>query len=319
MTIQKTLQILTLLLISTLSFSQTLTKEMALEDLNEFKNLLEKQSSYYQVSKIDFENYYNEIERKVNQKDSIPVYFLAFELEKIISNIIDRHANIRMENFEEDDYELYNLYFPFVLSTLGDKIVALKFNKSTKEYEYYSQKYPFIKNVNKIGIDAFLESYAYRRKLSPKKAKQTDGLKDLRDIGEIYFKQGNTTLKEVEIILTNGTTDKRLILPLSARRNWYFDIGATRFHRNYRKFERDKDFDLSKLDKLLTDSIAYIAIPSMVSYEEKPNLEAYLQSTIEKYRNSKALIIDIRGNGGGTREILNTLSGYFIKPETWLM
>ena len=188
MTIQKTLQISTLLLISTLSFSQTLTKEMALEDLNEFNNLLEKQSSYYQVSKINFENYYNEIERKFNQKDSIPIHFLAFELEKVISNIIDRHANIRMENFEEDDYELYNLYFPFALSSLDDKIVALKFNKSIKEYEYYLQKYPFIKNVNKIDINAFLESYAYRRKLSPKKAKQTDGLKDLRDIGEIYFK-----------------------------------------------------------------------------------------------------------------------------------
>ncbi|QXP59005.1 S41 family peptidase [Olleya sp. HaHaR_3_96] len=315
MTIQKTLQISTLLLISTLSFSQTLTKEMALEDLNEFKNLLEKQSSYYQVSKIDFENYYNEIERKVNQKDSIPIHFLAFELEKVISNIIDRHANIRMENFEEDDYELYNLYFPFALSSLDDKIVALKFNKSTKEYEYYLQKYPFIKNVNKIDINAFLESYAYRRKLSPKKAKQTDGLKDLRDIGEIYFKQGKTTLKEVEIILTNGTTHKRLVLPLSDRRNWYFDIGSTSLNRNYSKFERDKNFDLNKLDKLLTDSIAYIAIPSMVNYEEKPNLESYLQSTIEKYRNSKALIIDIRGNGGGTREILKTLSGYFVKPE----
>ena len=119
------------------------------EDLNEFKSLLEKQSSYYQVSKINFENYYNKIERKVNQKDSIPVHFLAFELERFISNIIDRHANIRMENFEEDDYELYNLYFPFAVSTLDDKIVALKFNKSTREYEYYSQKYPFIKKVNK--------------------------------------------------------------------------------------------------------------------------------------------------------------------------
>jgi hypothetical protein len=117
MTIQKTLQLFTLLLISTLSFSQTLTKEMALEDLNEFKTLLENQSSYYQVSKTDFKNFYNEIERKINQKDSIPVYFLAFELERIISNIIDRHANIRMENFEEDDYELYNLYFPFAVCT----------------------------------------------------------------------------------------------------------------------------------------------------------------------------------------------------------
>jgi hypothetical protein len=315
MTVQKILQILTLLLISTLSFSQTLTKEMALEDLNEFKTLLEKQSSYYQVSKTDFENYYNEIERKVNQKDSIPVYFLAFELERVLSNIIDRHANIRMENFEEDDYELYNLYLPFAVSSLGDKVVALKLNKLTKEYEYYFKKYPFLKKVNKIDIDVFLENYAHRRKLSPKKAKQTDGLKDLRDIGEIYFKQGNTTLKDVEITLTNGTTDKKLTLPLSDRRNWYFNIGSTSLNRNYRKFGRDEDFDLNKLDKLLVDSIAYIAIPSMISYDENPNLESYLKSTLKKYRDSKALIIDIRGNGGGTRDILNTLSGYFVQPE----
>ena len=315
MRIQKKMQILTLLLISTLSFSQTLTKEMALEDLNEFKTLLKKQSSYYQVSKTDFENYYNEIERKINQKDSIPVHFLAFELERVISNIIDRHANIRMDNFEEDDYELYNLYFPFTVSSLGDKVIALNFNKSTKEYEYYSQKYPFLKKVNKIKIDEFLENYAYRRKLSPKVAKLTDGLKDLRDIGEIYFKQGNTTLKDVEITLTNGTTDKKLTLPLSNRRNWYFNIGSTSLNRNYSKFGRDEDFDLNKLDKLLTDSIAYIAIPSMISYEENPNLESYLKSTIKKYQNSKALIVDIRGNGGGTRDILNTLSGYFVQPE----
>ncbi len=315
MTTRKIVQVFTLLLISTLSFSQTLTKEMALEDLNEFKTLLAKQSSYYQVSKTDFENHYNEIESKINQRDSIPVYFLAFELERILSNIIDRHANIRMKNFEEDDYELYNLYLPFTVSSLDDHVVALKFNKSTKEYEYYFPKYPFLKKVNKIDIDPFLENYAYRRNLSPKNAKRTDGLKDLRDLGEIYFKQGNTTLKEVEITLTNGSTDKILTLPLSDRRNWYFDIGSISLNRNYSKFGRDTDFDLNKLDKLLTDSIAYMAIPAMISYDENPNLESYLKATIEKYRNAKALIIDIRGNSGGTRDILNTLSGYFVQPK----
>jgi len=288
---------------------------MALEDLREFKTLLEKQSSYYQVSKIDFEKQYGEVKRKINQKDTLPVYFLAFELEKIISNIIDRHANIRMEDFEEDDYKLYNLYLPFAVSSLDDNIVALKFNTSTKEYEYFSEKYPFIKRVNKIDIKEFLDKNAYQRKHSPKSAKLADGLKDLRDIGELYFKQGNTTKENVEITLTNGKIDKELILPLSNKRNWYFDIGTTTFNRKYRNFDRDKDFDLTKLDRWLTDSIAYLAIPSMLSYDENINLEPYLKATIEKYRKSKALIIDIRGNGGGTREILHTLSGYFIPSE----
>jgi hypothetical protein len=312
---RKILIVLTLLLISTSGYSQYLTKEKALEDLKEFKTLLQNQSSYYQVSNFDFEKSYNEVERKINQEDSIPVYFLAFELEKIISNIIDRHASIRMENFEEDDYELLNLYLPFAVSSLGDNIVALNFNRTTKEYEYFDQAYPYLKAVDGIDIKDFLNKNAYTRKLSPKNAKQSDELKDLRDIGELYFKQGKITLKEIEITLTNGKTDKKLLLPVSNRRNWYFDIGSTNFNRDYRDFGRDENFELSKLDKWLIDSIAYIAIPSMLSYEETPNLEPYLSSTIEKYKDSKAMIIDIRGNGGGTREILNTLSGYFVQPE----
>lgn len=307
--------LLSLLFISTLGFGQYLTKQKALEDLKEFRTLLKKQSSYYQVSNFDFEKNYNEVERKINQKDSVPIYFLAFELEKIISNIVDRHANIRMENFDEDDYELYNLYLPFAVSSLGDNIIALSYNKTTKEYGYFDQQYPYIKKIDGVDIKDFLNNNAYSRKLSPKSAKKTDELKDLRDIGELYFKQGKTALKDIEITLTNGKNDKELVLPMSSRRNWYFDIGSTSFKRDYRHFGHDKDFELSKLDKWLADSIAYLAIPSMLSYEEIPNLESYLKSTIEKYRNSKAMIIDIRGNGGGTREILNTLSGYFVQPQ----
>lgn len=303
-----------LLITSALSFGQYLTRKMALEDLNQFKVLLEKQSSYYQVADFDFEKYYQEIERKINQKDSVPVFFLAFELEKVMSNIIDRHANIKMENFDKKSCELCNLYLPFSVASLNGNIAALKRNRATHEFEYFSPEYPFLKRVNKIDAKEFLSQNAYQSKLSPKDAKLNDGLKDLRDIGELYFKQGKI-LKEVEITLTNGKTDKELKLPLSSKRNWYFDIGSISYNKNYRDFYRDKNFDLSRLDKWMSDSIAYLAIPAMLNYSKNPKLESYLKSTIEKFRKAKALIVDIRGNGGGTREILNTLSGYFVQAE----
>lgn len=315
MTIKKILLILSLIFSGTFGFGQYLIKEKALEDLKEFKTLLENQSSYFQVSDFNFEKSFNEVEKKISQKDSIPVYFLAFELEKIVSHLVDRHANVRIENFKEEKFELWNLYLPFVVSSLGDTIVALNFNRSTKAYEYFNNAYPYLKKVDGIYIKDFLKKHAYTRRLSPKYAKQTDELKDLRDIGELYFKQGKTMQNSIEITLTNGITDKKMDLTLSSRRNWYYDIGSTFFNRDYNKFGRDEDFDLSKLDKLLVDSIAYIAIPSMISYKELEKLEPYLQSTIKKYKNSKALIIDIRGNGGGTREILQTLSGFFVLPE----
>src|SRR5690554_4891656 len=139
---------ITLMLLSSTCFAQYLKKDKAIEDLNEFKTLMEIESSYYQLSDFDFSSRYKFIEQEIRLHDSIPIYFLAYELEKIISETIDRHASIKMKNFEADDFEQLNLYFPFALSSLDGDIVALKEKNSNGEYEYYSKKYPFVKSIN---------------------------------------------------------------------------------------------------------------------------------------------------------------------------
>lgn len=305
--------ILVWLVTSTISSAQYLSKKEAAEDWNEFKALLEKQSSYFQISNFDFASHFKKIEMAIASKDSIPVHFLAFEFEKMIAETIDRHANVRMKAFDESSYELFKLHFPFAVSSLNENIVALEYGKSKSKYVYYSAKYPFLKRINGMDADAFIDKYAYRRKLSPAQAKLTDGLRDLRDIGELYFKQGES-LTEVRLTLTNGKADKEIVLPLSTERKSWIDIGSLRTKETYRNFATDKKFNLSSLDKWLPDSIAYLVMPLMLGYDDNPNLEQYLKTTVEKFRNAKALVVDIRGNGGGERDILYTLSGYFIQP-----
>ncbi|HLW15677.1 MAG TPA: S41 family peptidase [Flavobacteriaceae bacterium] len=307
--------VVSLLLSSSVSFAQFLQKNEALEDLNEFKALMETESSYYQLSDFDFEARYQQIENKILPQDSIPIHFLAYEMEKIIGETIDRHASLRMEAFDEKEYETLGLHFPFVLSSLDGKVVALKEKKSKGEYEYYSKKYPYLKSINGLGMEEFIEHYAYRRKNSPKPAMLTDGLKDLRNIGELYFKQGNEGVKELDLVLTDGKRDKKLTLPLSEKRHSWVDLSSLRANEEMRSFYGDKDFDLTKLDKWLTDSIAYLAIPAMASYKHNSNIEPYLKATMQKYSDAKALVIDLRSNGGGTRDILNTLSDYLVQPE----
>lgn len=306
---------MTLVFLSSTCFAQYLKTAETIEDLNEFKTLMETESSYYQLSDFDFSSRYQHIEKELLGQDSIPTYFLAYELEKIISETIDRHASIKMNNFKTDDFDLLKLYFPFVVSSLNGNIVALKEGKSERKYEYYSKKYPFLKSINGLSIDKFLEHYAYRRKLSPKPAQITDGLQDLRTVGKLFFQQGEYQIKELNLILTDGKKDLPLTLALSDQQHTWSDPGSLRSNTAMRSFYGDKNFDLSTLDKWLTDSIAYLAIPAMASYKNNSNIEPYLKTTIEKFKNAKALIIDVRGNGGGTRDILNTLSGYFVQPE----
>lgn len=305
-----------LFLLTQLSFAQYIQKDKALEDLESFKQLMETESSYYQLSGFDFDNRFTEIAQTLELQDSVAVYYLAYELEKIIAETIDRHASVKIEDFKESDYKLLNQYFPMILSSLDGKVVALRDKKSEDTYEYFSKNYPFVESINGMNVSDFLAHYAYKSKSSPAAARLMDGLLELSHIGKLYFKQGDEYFKNsIDVTLTNGKKNKTFKLPLADQKKPWSNMGSLRYKSDMSSLYTDVDFDLSRLDRWLTDSIAYLAIPAMANFKKNKHLEPYIKLTIEKFRNAKALIIDLRGNGGGTRDILNTLSEYFIQPE----
>ncbi|MEL6973404.1 MAG: hypothetical protein AAFO02_24820, partial [Bacteroidota bacterium] len=184
---------LVVLLCAQYCLSQNLPQEAALADVDEFVHLLETQSSYYQYSGYDFENRFRQLKAEIASQDSIPAHVLAFQIEKIVSETIDRHASVRAEDFDEDEIELYDLHLPFAVAPQNGNVAALIMDRSTKQYRYYEEEYPFLKSINGLPVVDFLEQYAYRRKTAPAAAKLYDGVKDLRDIGELFFKQGELT------------------------------------------------------------------------------------------------------------------------------
>lgn len=295
--------------------SQNIEKEAALADFNEFVQLLEIQSSYFQVADYNFESHFQKVKEKISSRDSVPIHFLAFKMEKIIAETFDRHASVKIKDFDEENIEIFNLHFPFAIAPLNGKTVGLIINKSTKEYNYYSEEYPYVKSINSMPVMKFIEQYAYKRKSSPIAAKLYDGIKDIRDIGELFFKQDELSQTKIDIVLTNGKTDKAITLPLSKRKSRWRNIGHTQDPVLIRASYLDEPFDYNKLDKWQEDSIAYLQLPAMFSYREFTELETYLKTALNKYKDAKALIIDIRGNSGGTRDILNTLAAYLVQPE----
>ena len=98
---KKCLFILFFIFISNNVSSQHLSKSEAFEDFEEFKELMNTESSYYQLSNYDFTKSYEDIKQNIDAGDSIPIYFLAYEFEKLIAETIDRHASVRMDRFEE--------------------------------------------------------------------------------------------------------------------------------------------------------------------------------------------------------------------------
>lgn len=297
--------------------AQRISNAAAKADLLEFKNLLETQSSYFQLTTDNWEQYFEQLFKGLENRDSIPISFLAFEMEKVIAKTLDRHANIKMDDFEEDEVELFNLYCPFGTAPLNGKVVALQFDRLTKTFSYYNAKYPVLKTIDGVRVKDFLAKYAYRRNKSPEEGRLFDGLRDLCKIGELYFKNGDFEKREVEIVLTNGRKNKKLVLPLDERKHSWWDMHSYSSNRELMsKIWRAKPFDFEQLYRWLPDSIAYLGIPDMLSYEDYPEFERFLEGSMEKCRGAKALVLDLRGNGGGTRDILMTLSRYLVPKES---
>ena len=312
---KKLLLVLAVLLCAYSCPCQNIAKEVALADVEEFVQLLKTQSSYFQYSDYDFENSFERLRARIAMEDSIPIHVLAYEMEKIVAEMIDRHASVRAEDFDEDEEAMFDLHLPFAVAPLNGQVVALVRNRSAKQYEYYSQEYPFLKSINGLPVLEFIEQYAYRRKNAPTAAMLYDGVKDLRDIGELFFKQGDLARTEIDVVLTNGESDKAITLPLSEEKHKWINVGHTQDLTLIRAMYLDEPFDYDKLDQWLADSIAYLQIPAMFDYDDFAGFDTYLWRTMEKYRNAQALIIDLRNNGGGTREILQTMAGYIVPPE----
>lgn len=290
--------------------SQNISSKQALADLEQYYKLLKKESSYYQIS--DKKRIKDKIEEKkvlLSTKDSVSVSFLANILENIQSEIIDRHASIRGKRVR---HKLNDMHFPIAVAPFDGKLLALRETGKYK-YTHYNKKYPYIKSIDGYNMDEFIDKYCSRRKLSPVNSRLRSVSKDIRDIGRLFLRQEMYNKKEVDIVLTNGKRYKNITLPLSTKKKKWKDKAAISYIDESIKLAYKKDY--SNMFNQYPNDIMYINIPSMLSFEEYPAYRDSLISGLNNIRDAGALIIDIRENGGGTRDILNLFAGYIVQPS----
>ncbi|CAM1344389.1 S41 family peptidase [Tenacibaculum amylolyticum] len=285
-----------------------ISSKKAIEDINVFIEILESKSSYVQVSDYDYKKALSELKQRVKNKKQVNTNYLVNELGKIMAEIGDRHSSVKNENFDRKKHSTYSLELPFGLQAVEGKIAVM----NEENTAFYNKDYHYLNAINGIPVAKLTNELNYRNKKAPKEARLSRGADKIQRIGRLFFENNMELPKTISVTLENDQHKTKTVDVVVTKKNKYRTFKG-KVQREHFKSYFMKDF--KGLDKLLKDNIGYIAIPMMGSYKKVEEFEKYLEETMEKYKDTKALIIDVRGNPGGVRDVLQTLAPYFIQPN----
>jgi hypothetical protein len=283
----------------------------ALEDLKQFEEILKSISSYSQLSTFDYKFAIKKIaDSIVNENTQVDINRLTNEIAKIMSEIGDRHSSIKNETFNKKNHKTYNFKLPFGLATLNGKIIVLKKDDKSGIYKYYFNSHPYIKSINGIGVETLINTYNYRDKKAPEQAKLTKGSSAIQRYGALLFDNNIECPDSIAVVFSNGSDEKTEMFQLTSENRGYSSKLLQEHIINSDKISK-KNFE--GLSKIVAQNIGYINMPEMYDYVD--GLENFIKNAIQSFSNTKAMIIDIRNNPGGGREILQTFAGYIVQPK----
>jgi len=293
------------------SEAEYLSKAQIEKDLATVDDILQNKSSYQGLNgydyRVDFENYLNTVpDKKITQFD------FGLFLSKTIGKIGDRHSFIK-------DYDIRDsLYLTLAFAPFKGKVVVVDFQRDIKEYKFWNSEFPYLQSINNIPIQEILPKIHIGEILAPKDAYATNAVRDLRDIETIFRTLKIELPNPLPITLSDDKGNKKEISVKLVDGKNRATLWDDRFFKNtYRvKEEKYNDKDFIKRFFSLNNNVGYVQIGEMIEKESRPAFFEYLNEFMTKAEKSDAIIVDVRDNGGGTRDLIQELAGYFIHPDS---
>ncbi|GLR19545.1 S41 family peptidase [Portibacter lacus] len=269
-----------------------LSKQEAIADINQLQNLIHHKYSYYFLNDVNLEE---EIQLlKDGLEPQISTYDLALRIGQLLNKFGDGHTRIHNVNFKE------NGTLPFSVNAYDGKVVC------SKDGKLLSDDHPYLHSINGISVSQLLAtSEEYLASDASPQFKEYLKVSRLSRIGEI--------------LRLNGSIDNELTIYLAS------EEGETTSITQYiNEYKSGKDLSRAQIAQLMEernnydpfevkhfDNIGYLKIKSMEALSGKDAK----QLPLNDFEKSKGLIIDVRNNGGGMRDILLELAPHLISEE----
>ncbi|MCG8407202.1 MAG: S41 family peptidase [Phycisphaerales bacterium] len=267
------------------SWSAKLSVEQAHADIHQLRTKLETEFSYLKLKDFDYDLAFEHLRGRCEK--GITRRAFATELSKIIARFGDGHARVRGKH-----RFLPGGFCPFLIKDLNGRLIALKPDHSW----LLEDQCPFLKKIDGVDAERWITAAAT---VVPQGSPQMVRRHAIEFAHWIQFVRGELKLDRtgslsVELSDERATTTKKLDLKIAARPPALFER-------------------LPRGDSTILDGrIGYLRIAKM---DKDRDYLQKLHRTMQDFRETSGLIIDVRGNSGGSRDVLKALLPYFMGPK----
>ena len=288
-----------------------LTKSQIENDLSILGEILEDKSSYQGLNGFDYKAGFKEYLETI-ENNKITQFDFGLFLAKTIGKIGDRHSYIK-------DYDVRDsLFLNIAFAPFKNKVLVVDYKQSKKEYDFRDSEFPYLHSINNIPIEHILPKILVGEVNSPKEAYRINAVRELRDVETIFRTLEMQLPNPLPITLINEKGNKKEInLNLVNRKNRARLWDERFYSKSFRvKEEQYNNKEFIQRFFSLKNNIGYIQIGEMLEKESTLIFFKYLNDFMVESEKSEALIIDVRDNGGGTRDLIQELAGYFIPRDS---
>jgi hypothetical protein len=264
--------------------AQEISRSAARADLDALDAKIRTHSAYRMVNGYPIQAHLDSLRANLPASQTLDAFWRS--VQTLIGRLQDAHSNVRLPTGARATLAAGEL--PFALTSVGDTAIAL----APCRCALFLPGYPRLISINGVAVDSLM---------------RISGIRFAGHSRQRYRLRALAALTPIEDVLTRGRA--------AANGQLAVRLGGS---------GRDTTIRIATVPKRaapppapesseVVDGVAILRVPQMVDPDDRryKHLRAAMESA--PFRASRAFIIDVRGNDGGTRHILEYLAPQFIR------
>jgi hypothetical protein len=268
--------------------AQRLPRAAVLEDIDTLQAVVRRYSAYRLLNGYPFERHLDSL--RVHAGDSVPLLELWRSIQTAVGRLQDAHSAVHLPRGMTPPSAGGTL--PFALTSLGDTVIAL----APCRCALLSHRFPRVVSIDGIRIDSLMRISGIRYAGHSPQRWRHQALFRLQPIESILQLAGRPVDGRVAVRLAGSRGDTTLTMATDSLPSGPVSHTVT---------------------AQLRGPIAVLRIPLMAEPGDSAGDAVYqmVRAAIESetFRRAPGMIIDVRGNDGGTRHILELLLPRFVR------